>query len=78
MKSFQVTPKTQAIMDRAFMVHPLSPDQQQRSETVHSKFESMARSMTVLIPECDELHEGIKALHRAKLIFQDAIAKSKE
>ncbi len=78
MKTYQTSVKTQSVMDRAFNVHPVTPDQQQRLESVHQKLESTARSLTTMIPECDELHDAIRMLNRVRMIAQDAISKSRE
>ena len=76
MDTYQIKGATQATLDKAFMSHPLSQEQNQRLEKIHERLGQAARFLCTLTPESPEQLNMIKALQEAGHWAHEAISKN--
>lgn len=76
MDTYQISGKTQATLDKAFMSHPLSQEQNQRLEKVHERLGQAARFLCTLTPDSDEQRKMIECLQAAGFWAREAISKN--
>lgn len=76
METYAIKGATQASLDKAFMSHPLSQDQQMRLEKIHERLGQAARFLCTLTPDSSEQQNMIRALQEAGHWAREAIAKN--
>lgn len=76
MDTYQIKGATQATLDKAFMSHPLSQEQNQRLEKVHERLFQAARFLCTLTPDSPEQQRMIQCLQEAGFWAREAIAKN--
>lgn len=76
MKTYDTSPRTQQLLDRAFLQHPLGDDQQQRLEAIHEKARQFAAFLCRMTPESPEQTLMIRAVQEAGFWAGESIRKS--
>lgn len=76
METYPISGKTQQVLEKAFLSHPLSQDQQQRLEKVHERLGQAGRFLSTLTPDSEEQRRMIACLQEAGFWAREAIAKN--
>lgn len=76
MDTYPIGGKTQATLDKAFMSHPLSQDQQMRLEKIHERLSQAARFLCTLTPDSVEQQRMLQSLQEAGFWARESIAKN--
>lgn len=76
MDTYTIGGKTQAVLDKAFLSHPLSQEQNQRLEKVHERLAQAGRFLSTLTPDSDEQRKMIQCLQEAGFWAREAINKN--
>lgn len=76
MKTFDLSPKTQSLVERSFQSHPPSQDQQPRFEAINERLLQLSRYLCSLTPESPEQTLMVRCLQEAKFWATEAISKN--
>jgi len=76
MKKYDLSPALSAKVERAFQLHPLTQDQQQRIDLINSKISQCARNLMTITPESDEQSRMLNKLQEAKFLAEESIRKN--
>lgn len=76
MKTYDQTPKTVALIERAFRSHPPTQDQAPRFEAINEKLMQTARYLCSLTPESSEQAEMLKKLQEVHFWARESISKN--
>lgn len=71
----QLSPKSQQMLDRAFLQTPLKEKPQQKLETMHERAMGFAGQMMRLGVESPEQEKGLQKVREALFWFQESIRK---
>ena len=78
MKTHEISPRTQAVLDSIFNVHPANSDQGQRFDAINEKILQTARTLCTFTPESPEQTIMLRKLQEAKFYAIEAIAKNEK
>ena len=76
MKVYELSPKTEGILGKAFQSHPPAQDQTMRMEKVSDRIAQAARFLCTVTPECAEQTLMIRCLQEARHWAQESILKN--
>lgn len=76
MKNYEPSSKTQALIEKAFLSHPPSQDQQPRYDAINEKLLQTANFLCKMTPESAEQTLMIRALQEVHFWARESISKN--
>jgi hypothetical protein len=76
MKTYELSPKTVGVLDKAFLSHPAEQGQVERFEKINERLSQTGRFLCSVTPESAEQTLMIRCLQEAQFWAKEAISKN--